>query len=139
MGQESRPAPSDPSERGSKAKVIPDLRVGFMLAPRFTLIAFASFIECLRHAADEADRSRQIHCRWRVVSSTLDPVEASCGVPVTPNTTFPDPASFDYIAVVGGLLPSCLDLPATSYEYLEAAHGKGVPLAGLCTGSFILA
>jgi len=50
------------AEAGSGAGVTvpPDLRVGFILAPKFTLIAFASFIDCLRHAADEADRSRQI-------------------------------------------------------------------------------
>lgn len=119
--------------------ITPDLRVGFVLAPRFTMIAFASFVDSLRHAADEADRSRQIHCRWRVVAPTLEPVESSCGVQVMPNATFPDPTTFDYIAVVGGLLPDCLDLPAEAYGYLETAHARGVPLAGLCTGSFILA
>jgi len=38
----------------------PRLRVGFVLTPRFTLTAFAGFIDALRLAADEGDRSRQI-------------------------------------------------------------------------------
>jgi transcriptional regulator GlxA family with amidase domain len=125
-------------EKSTQA-IVPDLRVGFILAPRFTMIAFASFIDSLRHAADDADRSRQVHCRWRVVAPTLAPVEASCGVPLVPNATLPDPKTFDYIAVVGGLLPDCLDLPEETYEYLRTAYAQSVPLAGLCTGSFILA
>ncbi|MDE0388645.1 MAG: hypothetical protein OXI75_08100 [Rhodospirillales bacterium] len=40
----------------------PDMRVGFVLSPRFTLTPFAAFIDCLRHAADEADFSRQVYC-----------------------------------------------------------------------------
>ena len=60
-----------------KACVKPDLQIGFILSPKFTLIAFASFIDCLRHAADESDRSRQIHCRWNVISPDNSAVEAS--------------------------------------------------------------
>ena len=37
----------------------PDMRVGFILSPRFTLTPFAAFIDCLRHAADAAH-----FCRW---------------------------------------------------------------------------
>jgi transcriptional regulator GlxA family with amidase domain len=40
----------------------PDLKVAFILTPRFSLVPFAGFIDCLRHAADEADFSRQISC-----------------------------------------------------------------------------
>jgi transcriptional regulator GlxA family with amidase domain len=38
----------------------PELRVAFLLAPRFSLLPVASFLDALRHAADEADFSRQI-------------------------------------------------------------------------------
>jgi transcriptional regulator GlxA family with amidase domain len=139
MGDDAQTIADNFAGQRRRPDIAPDLRVGFILAPRFTLIAFASFIDSLRHAADEADRSRQIHCTWCVIASDLDPVVASCGVPVVPTSTFADPQAFDYIAVVGGLLPACLDLPGASYDYLRAAHAKGVPLAGLCTGSFILA
>ena len=36
------------------------LSVGFILAKRFTLCAFANFVDVLRLAADEGDRSRPI-------------------------------------------------------------------------------
>lgn len=38
----------------------PRLRVGFILARRFTLCAFANFVDVLRLAADEGDGSRPI-------------------------------------------------------------------------------
>ena len=56
------------------ASPAPRLRVGFILTPRFTLCAFANFVDVLRLAADEGDRSRPILCRWRVLSATMDPV-----------------------------------------------------------------
>ncbi len=36
----------------------PTLKVAFVLADRFTLSAFAGFVDVLRLAADEGDRSR---------------------------------------------------------------------------------
>ena len=35
------------------------LRIGFLLAPRFTLSAFATFVDVLRLAADAGDRRRR--------------------------------------------------------------------------------
>jgi len=125
----------------TREPIAPDLRVAFILAPKFTIIAFASLIDCLRHAADEADRSRQIHCRWDIAAPSDRPIESSCGVTLTPWRGLPDPAAgeFDYVAVVGGLLPWCLDLPEATYDYLRRASAHGTAIAGLCTGSFILA
>lgn len=119
--------------------VDPDIRVGFVLSPRFTLTPFANFVDCLRLAADDADQSRQIHCHWSVVAPDLEPVEASCGVLVTPLEVFPDPTQFDYVVVVGGLLPGCLDQSAETYDFLRHAHASGVTVVGVCTGSFVLA
>jgi transcriptional regulator GlxA family with amidase domain len=124
---------------GKHVYVPPDLRVGFVLAPKFTLIAFASFIDCLRHAADEADRSRQIHCQWSVIAPSEGSVEASCGMLVTPGVGLPEPAELDYVVVVGGLLPDCLALSAATYEYLRTAYSAGISVIGICTGGFILA
>lgn len=117
---------------------VPDIRVGFILSPFFSLLPFASFIDSLRHAADEADFSRQIYCHWKIIGPTLDPVAASCGVELSPRQTFPDFAEFDYLVVVGGLLPQCLDQPPQTLEYLRNAYAANVSIVGLCTGSFIL-
>ena len=48
------------------------------------------------------------------------------------------PERFDYIVVVGGLLHQGQRVPANVYAFLEAAAEAGVPLVGLCTGSFVL-
>ena len=122
-----------------EACVKPDLQIGFILSPKFTLIAFASFIDCLRHAADKADRSRQIHCRWNVISPANSAVEASCGMLVSPAAELPMPETLDYVVVVGGTLPDCLHLPPETYDYLRNAHSSGTSVAGICTGGFILA
>jgi transcriptional regulator GlxA family with amidase domain len=50
-----------------------------------------------------------------------------------------DPARFDYIVVVGGLLHGGQKVPAGAYAFLRAAARAGVGLVGLCTGSFVLA
>lgn len=116
----------------------PRLRVGFILARRFTLCAFANFVDVLRLAADEGDRSRPILCRWRVLSATPEPVESSCGMQIQPEDRFGDPRLFDYIVVVGGLIDEMERLPAEGVAYLRRAAEAGVPLIGICTGAFIL-
>ncbi len=57
----------------------PRLRVGIILAERFTLSAFATLVDHLRHAADEGDRSRQLRVTWSIVAARKEPVTASCG------------------------------------------------------------
>src|ERR671911_3154603 len=73
------------------------LNVGFILARRFTLCALANFVDVLRLAADEGDRSRPILCDWTVLSDTMNPVASSCGVLVQPTKRLSDPTKFNYI------------------------------------------
>jgi len=115
------------------------LSVGFVLAQNFTLSAFSLFIDQLRLAGDEGDRSRQILCHWSVMTRRQAPVKASCGVQISPTSDFIPPAQFDYIVVVGGLLHAGPQLDEASIAYLKTAAQQGVALVGLCTGSFILA
>ena len=119
--------------------IAPDLKVGFVLSPDFTILPFAGFIDALRHAADEADRSRQIYCRWSCVAPETVPVRSSCGVSFTPDEPLGDPSRFDYVVVIGGLLPSCLGQPAATFQFLRDAAARGVTVVGLCTGSFVMA
>lgn len=121
------------------SKIIPDIKVAFILSPKFTLFAFAGMIDSLRHAADDADYSRQIYCNWKVIAPKIWPITASCGLEVMPNEVFPDPKEFDYIVMVGGLIKDVLSQPQETYEYLKLAHEQNVTLVGLCVGSFALA
>lgn len=114
------------------------LNVAFLLADRFTLSAFANFVDVLRLAADEADHSRPIHCDWTVLSADMNPVRSSCGVTIQPDTRLQRAGSYDYIVVVGGLLGEASALAPEAVRFLQARAEEGVPLAGLCTGVFLL-
>lgn len=114
------------------------LSVAFVLAPRFTLLAFSAFVDTLRLAADEGDWSRPIDCDWHVLGHDTQPIASSCGLKLSPTAELVDPRSFDYIVVVGGLLPY-LKLDIQLCDYLRHAAALGVPLVGVCTGPFALA
>lgn len=103
------------------------LSVGFILAKRFTLCAFANFVDVLRLAADEGDRSRPIMCDWSVLSDTLNAVPSSCGVTVLPTEKLADPAKFDYIVVIGGLIDELPNISTAYTRYLHQAALAGVP------------
>lgn len=114
------------------------LSMAFLLADRFTLSAFANFVDVLRLAADEADRSRPINCEWTVLSDNMNPIRSSCGVKVQPNTRLRNAADYDYVVVVGGLIREAAESSFETVEFLKSAAQLGVPLVGLCTGVFLL-
>jgi transcriptional regulator GlxA family with amidase domain len=114
------------------------LSVAFLLADRFTLSAFANFVDVLRLAADEADRSRPINCEWTVLSADMNPVRSSCGVKVQPETRLRNAGAYDYIVVVGGLIQDARPPSPEVVNFLKSAARSGIPLVGLCTGVFLL-
>lgn len=115
------------------------LKIGFILTRSFTLSAFALFVDTLRLASDQLDRSGRVLADWQVLGSTRHLITSSCGVQVAPTSDFVDPGEFDYIAVVGGLLRVEQPVDYETIRFLKRAASKNVPLIGLCTGSFILA
>lgn len=127
-------APRPPVSKREK----PRLSVGFILAKRFTLCAFANFVDVLRLAADEGDRSRPILCNWTVLSDTMDPIASSSGISVHPKERLGDPKAFNYIVVVGGLIEESEDFSPAYQGFLKEAAAAGVPLVGVCTGAFLL-
>ncbi|WP_449041888.1 GlxA family transcriptional regulator [Paracoccus sp. (in: a-proteobacteria)] len=114
------------------------LRIGFLLADRFTLSAFANFVDVLRLAADEADNSRPILCDWSVLSHDQSPIRSSCGIRVQPDTRLRNSGGYDYLVVVGGLIGDYRPISDEALDYIRTAAAAGVPLIGLCTGVFIL-
>lgn len=118
----------------------PPLHVAFLLLQNFTLIPFAGFIDMLRLAADEGDRSRPHACRWTILAPSPEPVRASCGISVAPWGKLGDPAAYDHIVVVGGLLPPPGKpmLDKACLAFLTAAHRARRSIIGVCTGSFAL-
>lgn len=114
------------------------LRIGFLLTRRFTICAFANFVDVLRLASDEGDRSRPILCNWRVLSSDMNPVTSSSGISVQSEERLGDPKRFDYIVVIGGLMSELEQLEPAYTTFLQQAAKARVPLVGVCTGSFVL-
>ena len=117
----------------------PELRVGFVLWPEFTLLALAGFIDALRLAADVGDRSNKVHCSWAVMSPDATPIRSSCGLSINPDSALSNPTDFDYIVVVGGLIRGFTAARPQLQDYLRTAAKAGVPLVGVCTGAIVLA
>lgn len=114
------------------------LSVGIVLLPRFTLLPFAAFVDCLRLSADSDDSSRPVNCRWTFMTADGDGAQSSCGARISHCTTFQSPKHFDYLVVCGGLLPQGRAASTPTLNYLRDAAAAGVPLVGLCTGPFAL-
>ncbi|MGV2106066.1 GlxA family transcriptional regulator [Agrobacterium vitis] len=116
------------------------LKIGFVLARSFTLSAFALFVDTLRLASDEFDRSGRVLADWDVLGSTRHLITSSCGVQVAPTSDLvEDPSQFQFIVVVGGLLNNEQPIDRETAAFLKKAAAKNVKLIGVCTGSFILA
>src|SRR5260370_4041413 len=122
------------AERGAR----PPLRVGMILAHHFTLSAFAVFIDHLRLAADEGDRSRPLYVQWSIMASRPESVPASCGVLIEPPRALLAPESLGYVGVIGGILHAGPQIDEATARYLREVGATQVPLIGICTGSFIL-
>ena len=114
------------------------LSIGFILMPRFTLTAFAGFVDTLRLAADDGDKSRARRCQWAVLGTPGEAIASSSGVQVIADASLEGSANFDYIVVVGGLLSAQKAGGAVMRSLCRFAD-SGIPLVGLCTGSFALA
>jgi transcriptional regulator GlxA family with amidase domain len=138
LGQFARISEALRSRPSLNARQGAPLTVGFILVRRFTLSAFANFVDVLRLAADEGDRSRPILCDWTVVSPDMTPISSSCGVLIQPQERLGDPRRFDYIVVVGGLLTDLAAGDSRIDGFLRLAAAYDIPLVGLCTGPFVL-
>ena len=117
----------------------PDISVGILLWPTFPMMSLTGVIEPLRHAADFADNSRPVHCRWSIMGRPGYSAVASCGVRVQADADYINPTDFDYVVVIGGLLPHLRAAPAAHRDYIRVAAAAGVAIIGACTGSFVLA
>lgn len=101
----------------------------------FPLMSLAGIVETLRHAGDFGDNSRLIYCRW---SAMGEGASASSGIRVEADEVYVNPTDFDWVAVIGGLLPQLDKAPRRHRDYLRVAAAAGVPLIGLCTRVFVL-
>lgn len=119
----------------------PSLRVAFVLSPCFSMLSFSAFIDVLRLAGDTADRSQMNLCHWIIVSDNRENICASSGIEIAPQVLISEVSyeDFDYIIVVGGILRGSYQLPPALGDFIQGAADHGLPIVGICTGSFIMA
>jgi transcriptional regulator GlxA family with amidase domain len=114
------------------------VRFGIVLLPNFTLTAFSGFVDLLRLASDEGDLSKPVRCAWSIIGESLTPVRASCGIQVSPWTTFEEAGELDYLVVVGGLLHSGPSASEATLRFIREIASTSATLVGVCTGAFAL-
>ena len=117
----------------------PDLRIGFVLVPGFTILPLAGFMDTLRLAADESNHSQQVYCKWKIIGPSMEPIPSSFGITIPPREIYGDPGEFNYIVVVGGKTDQIRYVSSQTYEFLNKAKELRIPLVGLCLGVFVLA
>ncbi len=109
--------------------------VGFVLAPRFSLLAFVCAVEPLRVANRLAQRELY---RWETISLDGEPVVASNGMSVLADCTLSDRVAYTLILICAGFDPESLYDPRL-VKWLRGRDRAGVPLGAIDTGSFVLA
>ncbi len=114
-------------------------KFAFLLVRDFTLSPLSLFVDTLRLAGDDGDRSRRVEFDWQIVGERGLPIRASCGLDILPTKEIDDPEEYDNIVVVGGLLNANHSLSREKEAFLLRAAARGVPLTALCTASFVLA
>lgn len=114
---------------------ITSLRYGFLLLPRYSMIALSSVIEPLRMANQLRGRSLY---EWMVLTADGQPVSASNGLEIAPDASVDGAGRLDILFVCGGL-----DVRLASdrkiQNWLRRLARRHIPLGGLCTGSYVLA
>jgi transcriptional regulator GlxA family with amidase domain len=111
------------------------LRVGFLVVPNYSMIAFSNAVEPLRMANR---LSRGALCSWSVLSLTGQPVAASNGLAVVPTVPVSAAGPLDILFVCGGvdIHQACNE---ATLACLRRMARQNTALGALCTGSYVLA
>jgi len=114
----------------------------FCLLPEFTLLAFSSAIEALR--LTNAVLGYEAYT-WRLVTSTGEEVQASCGVVLKSDSTIAierqcasRPGRPSMVVVCGGRNVERYTSKAAE-AWLRECRQNGIAIASLCTGAHLLA
>ncbi len=110
-------------------------RIGLILIPRFSMIAFTAAVETLRLA--NRTSGSQLY-RWDVVSVDGQPVRASNGIDLHPDGSLEKAGDVDTVVVCSGTDVQRFNDTA-AFSWLRRMARKGADIGALCTGSHILA
>lgn len=110
-------------------------RIGFLLVPNYSMIAFSAAVEPLRMANRLNDRTLY---DWTLLTLDGEPVPASNGMRVLPDTSLNDVGALDVVFVCSGVQVDQECSKQLLFWLRKLAH-KRIPLGALCTGSYLLA
>ena len=119
---------------GSTPRELPQ-RIGFILIPRFSMIAFTSALEPLRLANRASGRELYT---WSLHSADGGPVSASNGIVFETAGGLDRASACDIVVVCSGLDVHRFDDKQLS-SWLRRADRGGLDVGAVCTGSHILA
>lgn len=123
------------TREGTENTRIPPRRIGFFLAPRFSMMAFSSALEPLRVANLIGGRE---HYRWQVFSRDGMPVAASNGMPVPVDAPIGDNPRVATMFVCASHAPEDT-IDRAALAWLRRLPLAGVTLGALDTGAWFLA
>ena len=107
----------------------------FVLLHNFSLLSFASAVECLRIANRMAGKTLYT---WEVQSETGDTVSCSAGTMFAPDRKLGELTREDTVVICAGLdVAEATTKPLLNWVRREAR--KGLRIGGLCTGAYVLA
>ena len=110
-------------------------RIGFLLVPDFSLIAFSSAFDALRMA--NRMRGQKIY-ETQVLTYDGEPVSSSSKLTITPDGDAASATHVDILIVCAGdKVHLTVDKPLLAW--LRKLAQKKVPLGAICTGSYLLA
>lgn len=111
------------------------LRFGFLLLPKYSMIAVTSAIETLRMANRLSEETLY---EWPVITLDGEPVPASNDLMVAPDYAADACPKLDIVFVCSGLEVTGV-FTKELQKYLCNKERQKVNLGGLCTGTFLLA
>jgi transcriptional regulator GlxA family with amidase domain len=110
-------------------------RFGFLLLPGFPLMSYASAVEPLRAA--NALTGQTLY-EWQHLTFDGAPLTASNGIAFDADARLSDAAELDALFVCAGGNPALFD-SAPTFAALRALARRGVVIAGMSGGSYVLA
>jgi transcriptional regulator GlxA family with amidase domain len=113
----------------------PAARFGFLLLPGFPLMSYASAVEPLRAANALAGCTLY---EWRHVTFDGALLTASNGIAFAADARLADTLELDALFVCAGGNPAMFD-HAPTFAVLRALARRGLPIAGMSGGSYVLA
>ena len=113
----------------------PPVRIGFLLVPEFSMIAFSCAVEPLRMANQLSEK--QLYA-WSCMTLDGDPIPASNGLQIVPDYAVEQAEHLDVVFICGGMhINQVCD--KNLLFWLRKLANRKVTLGALCTGSYLLA